>query len=222
MERPPFRDPNDPSPGESIFRDVSRFSTAGADFEPFAPTRFGLDNSQNLTVIVPVHNGARTILNLLDSLSSNRVFPREVIVVENGSTDGTARLLSEWAASHPDFPLALLSESVRSRSRARNRGIERARTPFVAFLDADCVVEEDWVLRCSELLQEEWDGVGGSVRACSPETRSQQVLSIVHDDHVIDGVDFIPAGRLEVLNARLETNNFLVRIEAMRSVQGIP
>lgn len=100
-----------------------------------------------ISVIVPVRNGAATLPRLLESLYTQTLDPDrfEVIVVDNASTDETA----EVAAS---FGAVVVSEPVPSRARARNRGGSVARAPFHACTDADCVADPDWLqalLACS-------------------------------------------------------------------------
>ena len=90
-----------------------------------------------VTVIVPVLNGERFVAAALESvLSQSREMPElelEVIVVDNGSEDGTVPLLER------DFSgrVHLLREPRRGIAHARNAGLERATAPLIAFLDAD-------------------------------------------------------------------------------------
>src|SRR3954465_11205469 len=93
-----------------------------------------------LSVIVPVHNGAKSLPPLLRSLDEQTLAGEryEVIVVDNDSSDGTA----EVAASHG---ACVVQEPIANRSRASNRGAEAARTRLYAFTDADCVAHPGWL-----------------------------------------------------------------------------
>src|SRR3954467_89343 len=93
-----------------------------------------------VSVIVPVRNGAESLPPLLRSLDEQTV-PREryeVIVVDNDSSDGTA----EVAARHGAH---VVTEPIANRSRARNRGAEAARARLYAFTDADCIAQPRWL-----------------------------------------------------------------------------
>jgi glycosyltransferase involved in cell wall biosynthesis len=100
-----------------------------------------------ISVIVPVRNGAASLPPLLRSIAAQTLARDrfEVIVVDNGSTDGTAEVAADHGAE-------VVSEPVPNRSRARNRGASVARAPLYAFTDADCVADSRWLealLRCA-------------------------------------------------------------------------
>jgi len=94
-----------------------------------------------ISVVVPVRNMAGSLPELLDSLQaldypSDRL---EVLVVDNGSTDGGGRIARERGAEVLDLP------SPPSSYAARNAGWRRARGEWIAFTDADCRVEPAWL-----------------------------------------------------------------------------
>lgn len=95
-----------------------------------------------ISVIVPVRNGARSLPALLASLEQ-QTLPRdrfELIVVDNGSSDATAEVAARGGAT-------VVSEPVAGRSRARNRGAASAATNLYAFTDADCIADPRWLER---------------------------------------------------------------------------
>ena len=94
----------------------------------------------SLSVVVCTRDRARVLQGCLDRLARHRLegFGFEVIVVDNGSTDGTAQLLA--AAGD----VQVLVEPVAGLSRARNRGLEAATGDLVAFLDDDARPEAGW------------------------------------------------------------------------------
>jgi GT2 family glycosyltransferase len=96
--------------------------------------------SPEISVIVPVRNGAPSLGALLDSLSAQTLEPEryELIVVDNASSDDTAWLAAARGAR-------VVHEPVPNRSRARNRGASSARSRLYAFTDADCVADPQWL-----------------------------------------------------------------------------
>lgn len=98
-----------------------------------------------VSVVVPVFNAEATIAACLQSVLQCRYDPFEVIVVDNASTDGTAKVISQFVAR--DARICLVSAPVRGRGSARQTGIESVRGEIVAMTDADCVVSTDWLDR---------------------------------------------------------------------------
>lgn len=94
-------------------------------------------SSPSISVVIPVYNGERTIARALNSVARQTFKPWEVIVVNDGSTDGTLMVLDQ-IASQCELPrLQVLSRSNQGVARARNWGAEKAHGEYLAFLDAD-------------------------------------------------------------------------------------
>ncbi len=99
-----------------------------------------------VSVVVPVRDGASSLLALLASLESQDlpIDSYEVIVVDNGSRDDSAAV----AATHG---VRVASAPVPNRALARNVGAQAAHADVVAFIDADCTASPQWLsalLRC--------------------------------------------------------------------------
>jgi glycosyltransferase involved in cell wall biosynthesis len=91
-----------------------------------------LSNSPLVSVILPVYNRAWCIRQAVDSVLAQIYGSRELIVVDDGSTDGTGRLLQEYGGQ-----VSVIRQPNRGVSAARNRGVSAASGDFVAFLDSD-------------------------------------------------------------------------------------
>lgn len=87
-----------------------------------------------VSVIIPVHNAERFIDATVESVLAQTVQDLELILVEDGSTDGSAEKLR-----HMDDPRILVLENgaPHGACHARNLGVDRARGRYIAFLDAD-------------------------------------------------------------------------------------
>ena len=85
-----------------------------------------------VSCVVPVHNGERYLGEALDSIAAQTHRPIEIIVVDDGSTDGSAAV----AGRHP-AAVRLHAQPNAGPAAARNRGLRDARGEYLAFLDAD-------------------------------------------------------------------------------------
>jgi glycosyltransferase involved in cell wall biosynthesis len=94
----------------------------------------------SFSVVIPLYNKADTLIRALNCVISQTVLPLEVLVVDNGSSDGGRALAENF---HP--LVRVLDASVRGVSVARNTGIAAAEGNFIAFLDADDVWEPDFL-----------------------------------------------------------------------------
>lgn len=85
-----------------------------------------------VSCIVPVHNGERFLKEAVDSIFAQTHRPIEVIVVDDGSTDGTPEVALSYGAR-----VKCVRQDNAGPAAARNRGVEEARGEFIAFLDSD-------------------------------------------------------------------------------------
>ncbi len=91
-----------------------------------------MNNIGNISVVIPTYNRRQTIGRSIDSILNQTLFPSEIIVVDDGSTDGT----SDYIQSN--FPsIRLLQQSNKGVSSARNMGIRSSNSDWVALLDSD-------------------------------------------------------------------------------------
>ncbi len=118
---------------------------------------FPLERHPKVSVIVACYEGERTLRACLDSLDKLNYADYEVILVNDGSTDGTERI----AALHPRLRYFGHEKNL-GLSVARNTGIAAATGEILAFTDADCRADEDWLYYLvGDLLDSEFAGIGG-------------------------------------------------------------
>ncbi len=87
----------------------------------------------HVSVIIPTHNRAGRVGEAIGSVLKQTYRDWELIVVDDGSTDGTAEVVRAF----DDARISYVSQDNRGVSAARNRGIAEARGEFIAFLDSD-------------------------------------------------------------------------------------
>ncbi len=110
----------------------------------------------HISVVIPTHNRKELLRRCLEAVVNQEYPNYEVIVVDDGSTDGTGEMV--WR----EFPQVryLRQEPNRGPAAARNRGIEAAQGEVVAFTDDDCIVPSDWLATLAEALRR-WPDVAG-------------------------------------------------------------
>ena len=99
------------------------------------------DVTANISVIIPVYRAAATINRALASVAAQTVTPREVIIVDDGSDDGTFEIAQAWSSRLGKTKLIVLQEEHRGAGATRNKAVSKASCEFVAFLDAD----DEWL-----------------------------------------------------------------------------
>lgn len=90
-----------------------------------------------LTVVIPVYNREKGLAEVLESIRAQTARGFRLIIVDNGSTDGSRAVAEEWGRRNADIPTLVLDEAARGAARARNRGLEAVETPWTMFFDSD-------------------------------------------------------------------------------------
>jgi glycosyltransferase involved in cell wall biosynthesis len=118
---------------------------------------FPLPRTPKVSVVVASYNGDRTLKFCLESLAKQNYPDYEIILVDDGSTDSTP----EIAKANPNVRYFRHEKNL-GLSVARNTGIDLSTGEIVAFTDADCRADEDWLrYLVSDLLSSEFVGIGG-------------------------------------------------------------
>ena len=107
--------------------------------------------NKTITVVIPALNEERKIVNCLLAVMGQSYQPLEILVVDGGSTDDTV------VFTHSCSTARVINNPYVIRAGACKLGIEQAQGDYVAFTDADCVPEKDWLKNFVDNL----DGVVG-------------------------------------------------------------
>jgi glycosyltransferase involved in cell wall biosynthesis len=131
-----------------------------------------MDAVPRASVVVPVLDAEGEIGRLVESLLAQD-YPRErfeIVVVDNGSADGTAAVVA-------GFPVKLLKETdVQSSYAARNRALAEVTGEWIAFTDADCFAPPGWLRSLlASPLPDDVGAVAGEVEALEHETAVQRL-----------------------------------------------
>jgi glycosyltransferase involved in cell wall biosynthesis len=114
-----------------------------------------LVDAPKVSVVICAYNAESTIEACLQSLLQLRYANFEVVVVDDGSVDGTLEIARR-------FPFRVIHQENRGLSNARNVGIAAATGEYVVFTDSDCVVDSDWLTYLiGAMVRHGWVAAGG-------------------------------------------------------------
>lgn len=135
-----------------------------------------------VSVIIPAFNSMAFLAKALDSVFRQTFSDFEVIVVDDGSTDGTASYLNSLDYQN----VRLISQSNQGVSAARNTGIQAARGEYLAFLDADDVWEASKLEKQVNFLDNHQDIgiVGAKITLIDSEGQLIRKLDIPHNQRI--------------------------------------
>ena len=107
-----------------------------------------------ISVVVPVYNREQLLARCLEHLMAQDYDSFEVIVVDDGSTDGSVEVANQFGVK------VVSLEANQGAASARNAGVEAARGEYVAFIDSDCCAPPDWLSTMARYMEEEPGCVG--------------------------------------------------------------
>lgn len=116
---------------------------------------------KKISVIVPVYNAEKYIRETLDSLKAQTMGDIEILMVDDGSQDGSPAICDEYANSDARF--RVIHQSNGGVSVARNRGIRETEGEWITFVDADDQLTPEALERLYAMTDGETDLVMGSV-----------------------------------------------------------
>ena len=122
-----------------------------------------------LSLIISTYNRSDLLIGALQSVVQQSADPQlwECVVVNNNSTDDTLARFEEFAAKHPDFNLRIVTETTQGLSYARNRGIRESVGEYIAIIDDDERIAEEFIEAYIELFDTTPDAMaaGGPIVA---------------------------------------------------------
>lgn len=106
-----------------------------------------------LSAIIPMYNAGAMFRDFMDSLVAQTLDSLEIIIVNDGSTDGSEQTAQEYAAKYPH--IQVITQENGGVSRARNAGLEIARGKYVTFPDADDIVSPEMYKTLIEMCEQD-------------------------------------------------------------------
>lgn len=105
----------------------------------------------SISVITPVYNSIQHIEQCIQNVISQQCKEVEHVIVDGGSTDGTAGIIQQYATQYPH--IKWLSEKDRGQSDAMNKGIDMAQGEFIGFLNVDDAYDPGVLGKVSQIIR---------------------------------------------------------------------
>ena len=109
-----------------------------------------------ISIIVPVYNTEKEIKKCLDSLVNQTIKDIEIIIVNDGSTDNSEKIIYEYKEKYKDL-IKYYSKENEGVAATRNFGIEKAQADYVLFVDSDDYIESNLVEKLMPYINENID-----------------------------------------------------------------
>jgi len=151
-----------------------------------------------VSLIATVFNEEKTIHNFINSVLSQSKLPDEIIIVDGGSTDATASIISKLKTqiSNKQINLKFIAKKG-NRSVGRNEAIRSSSNEIIACSDAGCILDENWIKNITEPFKDlKVDVVSGYYRGQAKTVFEKCLIPyvLVMPDKV-DPANFLPATR---------------------------
>lgn len=157
-----------------------------------------------VSVIVTVLNEIRSIEQLLTSLSIQSISPKEVVIVDGGSSDGTWEFLEKYQKKKLPFTLIVLQKKG-NRSVGRNHAIQATSTTVIAITDAGCIPHVNWLEKLWAAYKQDNKPVIAGYYDAEPQTPFEEAVVpyvLVMPDRVNPSA-FLPATRSMFLEKKV-------------------
>lgn len=167
----------------------------------FAPKTY---MSMEITVIVPVKDRRDHIGKTLDSIMKGSMQPKEVIIVDNESTDGTYQFCEQYIKSRPN--MTLLHETFPGAAAACNKGLKSCKTEWVYFFNCDDLFDHNFIADFHDLDAENYDLIAVPTQVCNGRHRWVR--------------PFIPSEdpRVQILADVFITSSMLIRTSYLKDI----
>jgi len=174
-----------------------------------------MNESKNLiSIVIPAYNCEDTIEKCLDSLKKLKWENTEIIIINDGSTDQTSKILKKYKE------IIVINTKNKGPSNARNLGIKKAKGEFIAFTDSDCILHPEWLEELYKgFTSDKIAGVGGDQQSPSDETETGKLIQ-----DFMKSVGFV-ADYLKTSQNLIKTNhnptcNVLYRKSVLKEIGG--
>jgi len=130
------------------------------------------------SVIIPAHNEQETIGKAIESICVQTEKNFEIIVVDDGSTDNTSKVIESYRKKEPRLRLVISSKNGSSAAQARNLGASWAAGKYLLFHDADCIADACLLNNAAKCFDDyDVDGIATKTLNTKPKNWIQRAVA---------------------------------------------
>lgn len=138
-----------------------------------------------ISVIIPVYNAGKYFKNCINSIINQTYKNLEIIIVDDGSTDGTAELCDKFAEQ--DSRIKVIHKENGGAASARNTGLDNASGEYIGFVDADDYIDSDmYEIMMSEIIEYGVDAARCGIERVADDGRTEDWGTGNHEVRVVD------------------------------------
>ena len=164
-----------------------------------------------VSVIIPIYNTEKFLPLCISSVLNQTLTDIEVLLVNDGSTDGSGKICDEYACK--DQRIQVIHTLNQGVSHARNQGLETAKGEYIAFMDSDDWIETDMIATLYQLIRTNEAGLA----TCGYIIENEDGRPIYHINEVKSGK--LTQCTLSAMNNYSITARF-VNVKALRDLPG--
>ena len=160
-----------------------------------------------VSVIIPIYNTAAYLRKALDSICGQTLKELEIILIDDGSTDGSRGIIEEYAKR--DARIRWYAQPNQGLSVARNRGLLHATGKYMYFMDSDDILDTQALRRCHDLCEKrELDFIFFDAKPLTESADSQNIPNYDRKGKIDESVH----SGMEMLDYELSNRLFLTPV----------
>lgn len=130
-----------------------------------------------LSIIIPVYNVEKYIKHCLDSIKSQTMKDFEIIIVNDGATDNSEKIIKEYQKNNPDLEIKYFKKENGGLASARNYGVKHAEGDYISFIDPDDYLDSNTYEDLKVYMDEEIDVIKFKLKLVN---QNKEIIELVN------------------------------------------
>lgn len=141
----------------------------------------------DVSIIIPVYNAEKYLVQCLDSIINQTIRSREIIIINDGSTDKSLQIILRYKKRYPE--LIVINQENKGVSASRNVGIKRASGQFIGFVDSDDFIERSMFKKMYSRVKREDSDIAICNYILFDVSHGQQIITEFNEESNLDKLE---------------------------------